>query len=141
MTSQWHVNVSELFLTFSISHDISPGPEMAIKHQFVLSYGTIVWYKIKFIQFHGIGDTLILTPEVNMTEIFDIQGQKKHSLVIIRVLPYLPHRLQSLKPQTPNTKESASHHCDSPVPRNSTETIHLFHLFMGLCWLPFPLRR
>ena len=81
MTYQWHVNVSELFLTFSISHDLSPGQEMAIKHQFFLSYGTIVWYKSKFIQFHGIGDTLILTPEVNMTEIFGIQGQKNTLLL------------------------------------------------------------
>ena len=49
---------------------------MAIKHQFFLTSGTIVWRKIEFIQFHGIGDARILTPEVNMTKIFGIQGQK-----------------------------------------------------------------
>jgi hypothetical protein len=38
------------------------------------------------------------------------KSAKNHSLVINRFSPYSPHRLQSLKPQTPNTKESASHH-------------------------------
>ena len=81
MTSEWNLNVSELFLTFSISHDLSPGPEMAIKHQFLSTYGTIGWRKTKFIQFHGIGDAPILTPGVNMTEIFGIQGQKNTLLL------------------------------------------------------------
>ena len=39
-----------------------------------------------------------------------LKQTEKHYLVINQFLPYSPHRLQSLKPQTPNTKESASHH-------------------------------
>ena len=46
----------------------------------------------------------------------------KYSLVIDRCLPYSPHRLQSLKPQTPNTKESASHHVLVSFERRSDVT-------------------
>ena len=81
MTSECHVNVSEWFLVFSISHDFSLRPEMAIVHQFFSTSGTVVWHKTKFIQFHGIGGSPILTPEVIMTEIFGIQGQKNTLLL------------------------------------------------------------
>ena len=52
----------------------------------------------------------ILKACLNMTQIVAIKKQKLNSLVINRFLPYSPHRLQSLKPQTQNTKESASQH-------------------------------
>ena len=49
---------------------------MAIKHQFFSTSGTIVWRKTKFIQFHDIRGSLIMTPDFKITEIFDIKGKK-----------------------------------------------------------------
>ena len=61
-------------MRFSNSHDFLPGPEIAIRHQFFSTSGTIVLHKTKFIQLHGIGDAPILTPGVDMIEIIGIQG-------------------------------------------------------------------
>ena len=89
-TSDCHVNVSEWFLLFSISHDFSLWPEMAIGHHCLAVSDSALWCKTKFIQFLVPMVRQFWNVDPNMTHLPALNRQKNSILSGVACSPHRP---------------------------------------------------